>query len=149
MLNKNNNEIVTISRVTNLSESVMKDCYYIISETLPMLAEEFYYRAIADVNRRQHILFVAETPRMVVGVLKGFVYGNLNDAHAQIDCLCVDRKYRRRGIADSLIKAYEELIQVEYGASYVCLKSSGGAVTFYKNRGFIGNVQYMRKNFSR
>lgn len=143
-INKNNEEI-KISRVTNLSESVMRDCYYVLAQTLPMDAEEFYCRAIGDVNRGGHILFVAETPRMVVGLIKGAATSN----GAQIHCLAVDKKYRRHGIGESLVKAYENAVLNEYGAPCINVKSSSGALSFYRNRGYLGATQYLHKSFSR
>lgn len=143
-INKNNEEI-KISRVTNLSEFVMKDCYYVLAQALPTDAEEFYYRAIGDVNNGKHILFVAETPRMVVGLIKG----SASSLGAQIQCLAVDNRYRRRGIGESLIKAYENAALNEYGASHIGVKSSSSALNFYRKRGYLGVTQYLNKDFSR
>lgn len=142
------NEPIKIARVANLSEPVMKDCYYVISQTLPHLADEFHYCAQRDVNRNNHILFVAETPIMVVGVLKGVVFDMPDAAYAKIDCFCVDKQYRRRGIGRQLLDAYENYVVKEYDASYIGLQSSIGGVRFYRNNGFVGNV-YMKKNLTR
>jgi len=148
MLVKPNKDEITISRVTNLSESVMKDCYYIISQTLPSLADEFYYRAQSDVNRNNHILFIAQTPIMVVGLLKGVVFDMPDAAYAKIDCFCVDKNYRCHGIGKQLLDAYEKCVIAERGVSCIGLQSSAGAIRFYRNNGFVGKV-YMKKNLSR
>ncbi len=141
-------EDIKIVRVTNLSESVMKDCYYVIMQSLPAVADDFHCRAIRDINRDNHILFVAQTPIMVVGVLKGMVFDMSDAAYAKIDCFCVDKQYRKRGIGRQLLDAYENYVVKERGASYIGLQSSAGGARFYRNNGFVGNV-YMKKTLTR
>lgn len=151
MLEIMSNKQITFSHVTNLSESVMRDCYYVIAQTLPHLAEEFYYRAQRDINRNNHIMFIAETPCMVVGVLKGFVLNMPEDMHAQVDCLAVDKKFRRTGIGGKLLQAYEDYVREQFNVPYIALKSSIGGLDFYTNRNYVrsGAGPYLKKHFSR
>ncbi|MCM1294648.1 MAG: GNAT family N-acetyltransferase [Muribaculaceae bacterium] len=146
-----NKSLITFSRVTNLSESVMQDCYYVIAQALPHLADEFYYRAQHDVNHDNHIMFIAETPCMVVGLIKGCARKMPDAVHAQIDCLAVDRKFRRGGIGEKLLRAYEEYVRTERNAICIGLQSSAGALDFYTNRSYVrgGDGPYMKKTFSR
>ncbi len=143
-----NRNDIKISRVENLSDSVMKDCYYVIAQTLSSLADNFYCCARRDVNYNNHILFVAQTPIMIVGVLKGMVIETPGAAYAKIDCFCVDKKYCNRGIGKQLLDAYENYVHTERGASCVGLQSSPSALHFYRNNGYAGNV-YLKKTFSR
>ncbi len=141
-------EEITISRVTNLPQSLMKDCYYVIAQSLSVAADEFYYRAQREVNHDNHILFVAATPIMVVGVIKGMVFNMPDATYAKIDCFGVDKRYRKRGIGKQLLDAYEKYVVTERGASCVGLQSSHSAVHFYRNNGYAGTV-YLKKTFSR
>lgn len=147
-MEKMNKNDIKISRVENLSQSVMQDCYYVISQSFFALADNFYHYAQRDVNHNNHILFVAKTPIMIVGVLKGMVIETPGTAYAKIDCFCVDKKYRGRGIGKQLLDAYENYVRTERGASCVGLQSSVNALLFYRNNGYAGNV-YLKKNFSR
>jgi len=148
MLEKTNNNNIAISRVGNLSQSVMHDCHYVILQSFFALADKFYHNARRDVNHYNHILFVAQTPIKVVGVLKGLVIETSGDAYAQIDCFCVDKKYRGRGIGQQLLNAYENYVRNERGASCVGLLPSLGAMNFYRNNGYVGKL-YLKKTFSR
>ncbi len=141
-------EDIKISRVTNLSESLMKDCYYVISQSLPSLANDFYYFAQRDVKRDNHVLFIAETPVMVVGVLNGMVFDMPDGAYAKIDCFCVDKHYRCRGIGKQLLDAYENYVVGVRGATCIGLQASSSASRFYRNNGFVGKV-YMKKTLTR
>lgn len=148
MLEKSTNNNIEISRVGNLSQSLMRDCYYVISQSLPVLADKFQRCGRRDVNRYNHILFVAQAPIMVVGVLMGMVIETPGDAYAKIDCFCVDKKYRGRSIGKQLLAAYENYVCHERNASCVGLQSAPGALNFYRNNGYVGNI-YLKKTFSR
>lgn len=147
------NKDVSISRSVFLSNDKMRDCYYIMSGSNGIQAYDFYGRAERDVNHNGHILFTAETTRMLVGFIKGRVFDMPDAVLAEIEYFYIDKRYRSRGIGRALLAAYEEYVRSNHGAVRITLHSAPVTRTlnFYKNSGYqITGAQYlMSKNLSK
>ena len=60
------------------------------------------------------------------------------DEYAYVSCMCVADAYRRRGIADALMNAAEE-ITLRWGYDVACLhvyQRNAGAIALYRRRGY-------------
>lgn len=127
-----------VSQVTNLTESMMVDCYHIAAALRPNNADDIYYTLQNDVNNRGHVMFVA----MENMNLRGFISGHLISNHGyvgetKIDWLFVDSKHQRRGIASALMRAYMEYCR-ERGVSRLMVQRAPTvtAKQFYTKHGF-------------
>lgn len=127
-----------ISQVTNLTQSMMLDCYYIAAQSRPNNADDIYYTLQNDVNNRGHILFVAIENMN----LRGFISGHLISNHGymdetKIDWLFVDSKHQRRGIGGALMRAYMEYCR-RCGVSELIVQPARTiqAKHFYSKHGF-------------
>lgn len=73
----------------------------VIPETFP----EKYYRRIL----KKGILLVAVESKKVIGVCFGTY--NIAEKWADLLCLCVRINYRKKGVGNSLIKAFEKIVK--------------------------------------
>lgn len=127
-----------ISQVTNLTESMMIDCYHIAAQSRPNNADDIYYTLQHNVNNRGHIMFAAIENMN----LRGFISGHLISNHGymgetKIDWLFVDHNHRRRGIANALVRVYMEYCR-ERGVSRLIVQPAPtiAAKQFYSSQGF-------------
>ena len=72
------------------------------------------------------------------------------DSVAYLNHICVDEKYRNRGVGKMLLKQFEKTTY-EKGAKYVRLLAfcqNDLAISFYKNNGFVEYSTYYNKKLS-
>lgn len=93
-----------ISQVTKLTESVMLDCYYIVSQSWPNEANGVFYALKNKVNNPAHIMFVALDK---ADIIRGFIAGNTlgDNSIAKIDWVFVEGGHGRRGVGGMLVQA--------------------------------------------
>lgn len=130
------NRNVSISKIDNLSDDMCQDGYWVIAQSQPQMAENFYHTAKRDVACG-HLLYVACTPRMLVGVLMGHVFVADGKKYGRIEYNFVDKKYRNHGIGGKMLEAYELYAKNHCGVSCVYLKSTSGALSFYIRHGYV------------
>lgn len=92
-----------ISQVTQLTESMMLDCYYIVSQSWPNEADGVFYSLKNKLNNPGLVMFVASDKTDVV---RGFIVGHVSDKvyNAKIDWLFVEGRHGRRGIGKMLVQ---------------------------------------------
>lgn len=140
------NKDISVLRHAFLSKEKMRDCYYVISASNGTMADSFFNRAERDINQNGHIMFTAETPGMVVGVIKGRVFNMQDSALAEIEYFYVDKKYQSRGIGRALLAAYENYVQSGHNVRGIRLHSAPATRTldFYKKSGYkITGARYL------
>ncbi|MBD5400990.1 GNAT family N-acetyltransferase [bacterium] len=142
-----------ILQVTNLTESMMMDCYYIAARSRPSNADDIYYTLQNNVNNRGHIMFVAMGQDHTV---HGFISGHLVPKHVgvtetEIDWVFVNSQCQRHGIGGALMRAYMEYCS-DHGATQAVVKPARTiqAKQFYTKHGFIPrSVISMVRNLAR
>lgn len=95
-----------ISQVMNLTEAMMLDCYYIVSQSWPNEADGVFYSLQTKANKPGQLMFIASDK---TGVMRGFIYGHVlgNSADAKIDWLFVEPRHRHGGVGGMLMQACE------------------------------------------
>lgn len=103
------------------------------------------------IRKRNSILLVCENDDgKVIGFVDGEVMNNAwwyHEKIAMLDYICVDKDYRRRGIAQMLFLEFEKKIY-ESGAKYIKLLAfpkNIPAVNFYKKHGLMEYSVYYQK----
>ncbi len=124
-----------VVRVSNVSDALVMDCYYIANLFRPSTAMNIYNSMQHKVNTRGDVMFTCLQNNHVLGFVCG---GKLDSGKWYIDWLFVDKLHQRRGVGRSLMDAYENYAR-DNGANAVLLHSApgGGAPMFYKNRGYV------------
>jgi len=136
MIDKNVIPDTGVSRVTHLTDSMMMDCYYIVSASRPNNAEDIYYTLQTNVNNRGHIMFAYLKKSIVYGFLSAHVTSYEEQA-AKIDWLFVDSRQQRRGIGQMLMRAYEDYCRANgISKSFVQPVPTIQAKKFYARYGY-------------
>ena len=122
-----------IRQVYNLTDSMMRDCYYIVSYFMGN-ASDFYYSVQNKVNSGKSVMFVHE----VNGVIKGFLIGAMQGKKvAVINNLYVNADAQRQGIGAALLKAYENYNYVRGVKSFSLMsRPTKQALDFYQKQGY-------------
>ena len=112
------------------------------------------YREIQlkHISARKKLFLVAESDEKIVGYVNGYIVRNAEmyykEPVAYLDCLCVSKTYRKRGIGKNLIDEFCKIVK-EKGARYVKLNAFENnipAVNLYKKEGFEEySVYYMKR----
>lgn len=126
-----------ISQVTNLTESMMLDCYYIVSQSWPNEADGFYYSLQNKLNNPGLVMFLASDKADVV---RGFIVGHMSasPSNAKIDWLFVEGRHGRHGLGGMLVQACVDYVRAR-GIDRLDVQPARTvqAKQFYAKQGFV------------
>ncbi len=131
---------IHIEQVFNINDSLLLDCFYIVSEFMGD-AENFYYSVQHEVNNSKHPMFVCMSGVNVLGFIKGRLMlmggGVADNKMARVDHLYISRRYRRMGVGARLLDAYTDYVR-RNGANQITLQTrlTPQAKNFYQKHGF-------------
>lgn len=108
-------------------------------------------RLMKRIRKRNSVLLVCENDAgKVIGFVDGEVMDNAwwyHEKVAMLDYICVDKNYRRKGIANMLFLEFEQKVH-EQGAKYIKLLAfpkNTPAINFYKKHGLMEYSVYYQK----
>ncbi|MDE6477835.1 MAG: GNAT family N-acetyltransferase [Alphaproteobacteria bacterium] len=131
---------IRIEQVFHINDSLLLDCYYIVSEFMGD-AENFYYSVQHEVNHSKHPMFVCRQNENVLGFVKGRLgvvgWDAPNVRAAHVDHLYISGRYQRMGIGARLLDAYADYARSN-GVNQMMLQSrmTKQALGFYQKHGF-------------
>ena len=102
-----NNEDGVISRVSEVSDNLLMECYWIANLSRPNNAMMIHGFMQREVNVNKHILFAYFVRQQLRGFIKGHLTKEGDKTMARIDWLFIDPICQRSGIGARLIEAYE------------------------------------------
>ena len=144
---------IRIEQVFNINDSLLLDCFYIVSEFMGD-AENFYYSVQHEVNNSKHPMFVCTSGANVLGFVKGrlmFMGGVADDKMARVDHLYISRRYQHMGVGSRLLVSYTHY-ERRTGANQITIKTrmTPQAKNFYQKHGFelinANRVGHMQKS---
>lgn len=116
------------------------------------LSDTHREKELEYISSKKKIFLVAEIDKKIVGYANGYIVENSDiyykEPVAYLDCLCVDKNFRKQGIGKKLIDKFSNIVERK-GAKYIKLnafKNNTPAVNLYKKEGFEEySVYYMKK----
>lgn len=116
------------------------------------LSDEYRDHELKYIVARSKIFLVAEDNGQVIGYVNGYINKKseiyYKEPVAYLDCLCVDKTARKRGIGKKLIDEFCNVVKKK-GARYVKLNAFENnipAVSLYKKEGFEEySIYYMKR----
>ena len=116
------------------------------------LSDVYKKRQLDYIASRKKLYFVAVLDGKIVGYINGYIGENSEvyyyEPVAYLDCLCVDKSVRNKGIGKKLIDEFTKTVKSK-GAKYIKLNAFENnipAVTLYKELGYEEySVYYMKK----
>lgn len=115
------------------------------SDILPEKWENFIAFFDLQKNREQLSAFFLCPEKVLVAVSEGQIIGVLRASEGRIQSLFVHHQWHRQGIAQSLVKSYEEIVK-QQGEKVITVLASSYAERFYEKIGFHRQGERFLKN---
>lgn len=125
---------VQISLIGDVDEKMRRACRDVIAQHLPEYADKFYRRIQSSSPHR--VMFIAANPRMIVGVLMGFVYGMGAQKKSDIDTFFIDKRCQRQGLGKKMLAQYEDYVRSQRSVRQINVNATLRSVNFYKQYGY-------------
>lgn len=139
----------SVGRVYKVSDSLLQDCYSIVSPLRPDDAGYIYSCLRRDVEEKNHVLYVCRGADAMLGFIVGQSYWG---GAAKIDWLFVDSRYRGNGIGQKLVAAYTDYcVENKFPEMVLFSAPNLRALHFWQRNGFerCGGNYHMRKSLQR
>lgn len=101
------------------------------------------------IKSKKEIFLIAEVDKKIVGLIDGYIFDSIyyKDKISILEHICVDKEYRNKKIATSLINEFSEKSKKK-GAKYIRLfvfDNNDKATNLYKKLGFTDYIVYYNK----
>ncbi len=131
-----------------LKKEEEKDYSQIIQEEIPSLSKKEYKKDFNGIfSSKNSVLLVAEENKRLIGFLYGTLKEYKSNRISDMEVLFISKKFRRKGIARSLIKEFIKILKnKKYKKIQLSVNTKNiGAIKLYEKLGFTIFKYEMRK----